>query len=74
MRKTNRAWPASSAGNWALKFEESVAFGDSLWDVALFQNLSHTRSVNGDKHIKDYDVKYHYTGNDLLEALNLVFF
>lgn len=55
------------------KFEESVAFGDSLSDVALFQNLSHTVSVNGDKHIKDY-AKYHYTGNDLLEALNLVFF
>lgn len=53
------------------KFEESVAFGDSLSDVALFQNLIQTVSVNGDIHIKNY-AKYHYSGKDLLEALSLV--
>ena len=53
------------------KFEESVAFGDSLSDVALFQNLNQTVSVNGDTHIKNY-AKYHYSGKDLLEALSLV--
>lgn len=54
-----------------IPFEESIAFGDSLSDVVLFQKLSHTVSINGDRHIKNY-AKYHYTGKDLLEALSLV--
>jgi phosphoserine phosphatase len=44
-----------------LNFEDSVAFGDSISDVPLFQALTHTVSVNGDAHIKDW-AKHHYKG------------
>lgn len=54
-----------------VNFEESVAFGDSLSDVVLFQKLRETVSINGDHHIKDH-AKHHYAGDDLLEALELV--
>lgn len=56
----------------SFRFEDTIAFGDSISDVALFQNLIHTVSVNGDFHIKNY-AKYHYTGLDLMEALSLVY-
>jgi phosphoserine phosphatase len=51
-----------------LPLEETVAFGDSLSDVPLFQKLEHTIAVNGDAHIKEY-AKHHYSGIDLMEAL-----
>jgi len=50
-----------------IPFEQTVAFGDSLTDVPLFQSLKHTISVNGDHHIKDH-AKHYYTGMDLMEA------
>lgn len=54
-----------------LQFEQTVAFGDSLSDVPLFQRLNHTISVNGDHHIKQY-AKHHYQGLYLKEALDIV--
>lgn len=54
-----------------LAFHDAIAFGDSLSDVPLFQALSHTVSVNGDSHVKDY-AKHHYQGMDLMDALDLV--
>lgn len=53
-----------------IPFEETVAFGDSISDVHLFQELKHTVSVNGDAHVKEL-AKFHYSGMDLLEALAL---
>jgi phosphoserine phosphatase len=55
----------------ALKFDDTVAFGDSISDVHLFKNLTHTVSVNGDHHIHDL-AAHHYTGLDLQEAFQLV--
>lgn len=51
-----------------LSFKDAVAFGDSHSDIPLFQSLTHTVSVNGDDHIKQY-AKHHYIGLDLMEAL-----
>lgn len=50
-------------------FHETVAFGDSISDVKLFQNLVHTVSVNGDHHVRSL-ASHHYQGKDLLEAFS----
>lgn len=54
-----------------LPFQESVAFGDSVSDIPLFQTLEHTVAVNGDMSIKT-QAKFHYEGFDLLEALDIL--
>lgn len=50
-----------------LRFTDTVAFGDSISDVPLFQHLTHTISMNGDHHISKI-AAHHYHGLDLLEA------
>lgn len=54
-----------------IDFEHSAAFGDSMTDVPLFQNLAHTVSVNGDEKIRPF-AKHHYEGKDLMQAFDLV--
>ncbi len=54
-----------------IDFQASAAFGDSMTDVPLFQNLQHTVSVNGDEKVKPY-AKHHYEGHDLMQAFQLV--
>lgn len=54
-----------------LSFAETAAFGDSISDVPLFKNLSHTVSINGDHHIKEI-ASHHYNGLDLLQAFSKV--
>jgi phosphoserine phosphatase len=44
-----------------------VAFGDSMSDYPLFQELVHTVSINGDETLKSL-ARYHYEGSDLHEA------
>ena len=44
-----------------------VAFGDSMSDYLLFQELKHTVSINGDATLRDL-ARYHYEGSDLLDA------
>ncbi len=56
-----------------LNFKESAAFGDSHSDIPLFKSLTHTVSVNGDAHLKPF-AKHHYSGEDLLEILDLLDF
>jgi len=58
-------------GQLDLPFQETVAFGDSISDRNLFQNLKQTVSVNGDSHIHEL-AAHHYSGTDLLEAFKLV--
>lgn len=50
-----------------IPFIDTVAFGDSLSDVDLFQNLVHTISINGNHHIREL-AAHHYKGDDLMEA------
>lgn len=54
----------------SLPFQETIAFGDSISDVHLFQTLVHTISVNGDHHI-NHLASHHYRGRDLLEAFHM---
>jgi phosphoserine phosphatase len=51
----------------ALDYKASIAFGDSMTDVPLFQSLHHTISVNGDERVRPY-AKHHYEGMDLMHA------
>ncbi len=44
-----------------------VAFGDSMSDYLLFQELQHTVSVNGDSTLRSL-ARYQYEGSDLREA------
>ena len=55
-----------------LFFAETLAFGDSLSDVPLFEKLYHTVAINGDTAI-DALAKYRYKGFDLLEAFQQSF-
>ena len=50
-----------------LRMNQCVAFGDSMSDYLLFQELEHTVSVNGDSTLKAL-ARYHYEGLDLHEA------
>lgn len=45
-----------------------VAFGDSMSDYLLFQELEHTVSINADSRLREL-ARYHYEGPDLYEAL-----
>lgn len=54
-----------------LNFHDTVAFGDSVSDVHLFKELTHTVAVNGTAEIKSL-ARHQYQGNDLLEALYVV--
>lgn len=54
-----------------LKYEDTVAFGDSHSDAHLFDELTHTISVNGTEYI-NHLAKHHYKGFDLLEAFSIV--
>jgi phosphoserine phosphatase len=62
---------ASIVKGWCkqLGFElnRCVAFGDSMSDYLLFQELEHTVSINGDSTLRDL-ARYHYEGSDLYEA------
>src|SRR5580698_10311196 len=51
----------------SLEMEHCVAFGDSMSDYLLFQELEHTVSVNGDSTLKRL-ARYHYEGLDLHDA------
>jgi phosphoserine phosphatase len=44
-----------------------VAFGDSMSDYLLFEELEHTVSINGDSTLRSL-ARYHYEGSDLHEA------
>lgn len=50
-----------------LDVKRSVAFGDSMSDCLLFQELEHTVSVNGDARLQAL-ARYCYEGLDLHEA------
>jgi phosphoserine phosphatase len=50
-----------------LAMNRCVAFGDSMSDYMLFQELEHTVSVNGDPTLKAL-ARYHYEGSDLKDA------
>lgn len=50
-----------------LRMNQCVAFGDSMSDYLLFQELEHTVSVNGDPTLKAL-ARYQYEGLDLHEA------
>jgi phosphoserine phosphatase len=49
------------------ELNKCVAFGDSMSDYPLFQELEHTVSVNGDSTLRDL-ARYHYEGSDLRDA------
>ena len=49
------------------ELNKCVAFGDSMSDYLLFQELEHTVSVNGDSTLRDL-ARYHYEGSDLHDA------
>jgi len=49
------------------EMNKCVAFGDSISDYTLFQELEHTVSVNGDAALKAL-ARYHYEGLDLHQA------
>jgi phosphoserine phosphatase len=51
----------------SLEMSHCVAFGDSMSDYLLFQELEHTVSVNGDPTLKGL-ARYHYEGLDLHDA------
>jgi phosphoserine phosphatase len=50
-----------------IELGDCVAFGDSMSDYLLFQELEHTVSVNGDSRIRTL-ARYRYEGLDLHEA------
>jgi phosphoserine phosphatase len=50
-----------------LEMKRSVAFGDSMSDYLLFQELEHTVAVNADTTLKSL-ARYHYEGSDLHDA------
>ena len=62
---------ATLVQNWCtrLGFElnQCVAFGDSMSDYLLFQELEHTVSINGDATLRDL-ARHHYEGSDLHDA------
>ena len=49
------------------ELNQCVAFGDSMSDYLLFQELEHTVSINGDARLRDL-ARYHYEGSDLHDA------
>jgi phosphoserine phosphatase len=49
------------------KLNDCVAFGDSMSDYPLFQELVHTVSINGDETLRSL-ARHHYEGSDLYEA------
>lgn len=49
------------------ELNQCVAFGDSMSDYLLFQELEHTVSINGDRKLKDL-ARYRYEGTDLHAA------
>src|SRR5579863_6915840 len=49
------------------QLNQCVAFGDSMSDYLLFQELEHTVAVNGDARLRDL-ARYHYDGADLHHA------
>jgi phosphoserine phosphatase len=57
--------------NWCsqlgFNLKQCVAFGDSMSDYLLFQELDHTVSINGDAKLKSL-ARYHYEGSDLQAA------
>ncbi len=53
------------------QFEESVAFGDSMSDFYIFNELKYTVSVNGNNNLCRFS-RYHYEGTDLMEAYSLL--
>jgi phosphoserine phosphatase len=50
-----------------IEMNQCVAFGDSMSDYLLFQELEHSVAVNGDATLKAL-ARYHYEGADLLDA------
>ncbi len=52
---------------YGLDFNASVAFGDSMSDYPLFQQLRHTVAVNGTADLKKVST-HHYDGDDLYQA------
>ncbi|TBR37867.1 hypothetical protein CBF23_013625 [Marinomonas agarivorans] len=56
---------------YGIDFFDSVAFGDSLSDEPLFNELTETVAVNASLALQEIS-KYSYTGNSMLEAYNLV--
>lgn len=49
------------------QLNQCVAFGDSMSDYLLFQELEHTVAINGDPTLRDL-ARYHYDGPDLHDA------
>lgn len=49
------------------ELNKCVAFGDSMSDYLLFQELEHTVSINGDATLREL-ARYHYDGSDLQDA------
>ena len=58
-----QAW----CGQLGFELSQCVAFGDSMSDYPLFQELEHTVSINGDARLRDL-ARYHYEGSDLHAA------
>ncbi len=54
-------------GPLGIEMDQCVAFGDSMSDYLLFQELEHTVAVNGDATLKAL-ARYHYEGADLHDA------
>jgi phosphoserine phosphatase len=54
-------------GELGIEMNQCVAFGDSMSDYLLFQELEHTVAVNGDATLKGL-ARYHYEGADLHDA------
>ncbi len=49
------------------ELDQCVAFGDSMSDYPLFQELQHTVSINGDARLRGL-ARHHYEGSDLHDA------
>ena len=58
-------------GEFGVRWEDCVAYGDSMSDVDLFAAVPVSVAVNADGHVSDL-ASYAYTGRDLREAWGLV--
>lgn len=56
---------------YGMNFMDSVAFGDSLSDEPLFNQLTETVAVNASSALREMS-KYSYIGDSILEAYKLV--
>jgi phosphoserine phosphatase len=58
-------------GQFGVRAEDCVAYGDSLSDAELFAAVPVSVAVNADRHVRSL-ATHHYTGRDLRDAYGLV--